>query len=47
MQEENKAPTEDKNDDKLIQSPPTNTLTVKNLNEVFIHLEKFLNTGRT
>jgi hypothetical protein len=37
MQESNKAPP----DDKIIQSPTTKPLTVKNLNQVFIHLQKF------
>jgi hypothetical protein len=43
MQEANKAPREDQDDDKITQSPPTKTLNVKNLNEAFTYLEKFLN----
>jgi CHASE3 domain sensor protein len=40
MQEANKAPREDQDDDEIIQSPPTKTLNVKNLNEAFTYLLK-------
>jgi hypothetical protein len=43
MQEARKAPLEDQDDDEIIQSPPTKTLNVKNLSEVFTYLENFLN----
>jgi hypothetical protein len=43
MHEANKAPREDQDDDEIIQSSPTKTLNVKNLNEAFTYLEKFLN----
>jgi hypothetical protein len=48
MQEGNKAPREDQDDDEIIRSPPAKTLNVKDLSEAFTYLETFLNiVGKT
>jgi hypothetical protein len=45
MQEANKAPPEDHDNNKIIQCSPTKTLNVKNFNEAFTYFEKLLNTA--